>query len=514
MLLGMCVAGVVLGLLGFVVSLARCRASGKAETAGGSPWMPIGTALVITLVFWGWAMKTHPPYSPGQTLGYGFLIGGILGAFALGFRAHFGIGAAAARLNAMSFLALLGASLTLLIFRSYPENALIGFAIGSVMTAIVAAVFGGERTAISVDGVCYALVSSVLSVATVMAVYRYDTVLRREWWSIPICIGMITLLSILVASEIRAGAFAKLSAAAARWLSALISAALALGITAIVAWRAIGDMRIFYAAAVGAVVFGVAAWLLDRGNDDKLVGPEKSAFAAVLVVAFFMVEFKVLAGLGLGIGLISAWSVISMLLPREASTDDETKESGISTALTGLFGFGAAILLLRLFIEQYRYDIGTRELEMHLSLIGAMIGAFLPMLLAACALRGSFGTVKLPRWMTVIQGLAAGLAAALGPIAVYMLWETRALTGMCFGLALGAGMLLALAKIESEFDAKRLLLAVLFSAGALLVACQFGDFLLKLEITKVMKFWTLGIAATALALWVVITGISAARRAQ
>ncbi len=510
MLLGVCIAGVVLGLLGFVVSLARCRAVGKVETAGGSPWMAIGAALLITVVFWGWAMKTRAPYSPGQTLAYGFLIGGILGAFAIGFRAHLGVAAAGARLNAMSFLALLGAFITLLIFRGYPENALIGFAIGSVMTVIVAAVFGGERAAITVDGVCYALVSAVLSVATVMAVYRYDTVLKREFWSLPICCGMIALLASLVASEIRSGAFAKLSAAAARWLSALISAVLTLGITAIVAWRAVGDMRLFHAAAVGAVVFGIAAWLLDRGDDDKLVGPEKSAFAAVLVVAFFMVEFKLMAGMGIGMGLIAAWSVLSLLLPREAS---EGNEAGVSTALTGLFAFGATILLLRLYIEQYRYDIGTRELEMHLSLIGSMIGAFLPMMLAACALRGAFGAVRLPRWMIAMQGLAAGLAAALAPVAVYMMWETRALTGLCFGLALGVGVLLALARSADEFDAKRLLLAVLFAAGALLVACQFGDFLLKLEITKVMKFWTLGITAAALTLWVVVTGI-AARRAQ
>lgn len=513
MLLGVCIAGVVLGLLGFVVSFARSGKPGKDEPAGGPPWSAMMTGLLITLVFWLLSLQTRAPFSSGQTLGYGFLIGGVLGSFATGSRGYMRAAPALSRLLAMSFLALLGASVTLLLFRAYPQHSLQGFAIGCVMTVLVAAAFG-ERLTSSTNGVSFAVVSVVLSAATVLAVYRFDSVTERQWWSLPVFIGMISILSSLVAAEIRTGALNRLTAASARWLSALISAALTIGITAIVAWRAAHDLRVFYAAAVGAVALGVAAWLLDRSDDDRLVGLEKSAIAAGLVVAFYMVEFKVMAGLGVGIGLIAAWSLVSQLLPREVPSDDAVSPAITSAGLVTLFGFGTTLLLLRLFIQQYRSEIGTRELEMHITLIGALVGALLPAVLAACAMRGGYGSVNLPRWVISAQGLAAGLAAALIPFAIYLLWEVRALTGLCFGLALGVGLLLGMTRAIEEIDARKVGLAVLFAAGGLLMACQFGDYLLNLEVTRSMKFWTLGVAAAALALWVVATGVLAARRAQ
>jgi len=95
-------------------------------------------AAVSAVVLFLLTLPSTKPFSPGLTLGWGILIGAVLGLYAL-FEASGSVAGQSGGVRTAGLLsaAALGPAAILLIFRGYPNQALMGCAIGAVLVAAI-----------------------------------------------------------------------------------------------------------------------------------------------------------------------------------------------------------------------------------------------------------------------------------------------------------------------------------------------------------------------------------------
>ena len=441
-----------LGWLGAVVGLAGCIAtfflSGSPPGGNGGVRRTAGLTFILTIVFWAIAMQRGAPFSTGQTLGWGFLIGGLTGTAAILLSSRLGSaeGPRPMAVHSILFLALFGASLTYLIFNGYPQPAMIGFAIGSVMAGILA-YYSIEESADLIQS--WALFGVALSAGVVLAVEHFNQLENRYFWPLPILLGTIILIASFTAVELS-------QIGRLRRASALISAIGAPILVIILCWRLTGlfDWQLLAVAAVGIAIAGLVRWL-----DSQKANP---AVSALLVIAFLVAAFKLWAGLGIALGLLAMWSVVS-----------ENKKS------MQVISLGLAFLLVKLFTEKYSSALRATDLQVHYSLIGAALGIVIPFLLGS--------SLKERRSIAVIALI--GLAMAISPIVLYLVWETKAVFGYLFGLS--AAMILQMLVNEERRSIGLLVI------GAELTTIQFMSSLLLLELARTQRVWILGIVIVA-----------------
>lgn len=434
--MGLARLGVVVGLLGYgvtgMMSKSEVRDFRKLR-------LPAGLTFILTIIFWGVAMRQSPPFSAGQTLGWGFLIGGLCGTAAILLPGRIDPQKPAAVLSAL-FLALLGASLTYLIFHGYPQHAMIGFAIGSVLAGIL-----GYYSLESADLIqSWALFGVALSAGVVLAVEHFNQVTERAWWPLPILIGTTVLVAHFATDGLR-GRLRRGSTIAAPVLVIILSA--------LYAWRVYHDWQLLEVMAVGIIIAGLVRWL-----DASKPNP---AMSALLVIAFVTAAFKLWAGLGIAIGLLGMWSV-------------EQKRS-----LQQVISLGLAFLLLKLFTDQYASELRATDLSVHYALVGAALGIVIPYLLSS--------PLNERRALTIIG--PAGLAMAISPIVLYFVWETKAVFGFLFGLTASLILQMLMSREQRSIG--------LLVIGAQLMAIQFMNSLLALELTRTQRVWALGIVVVA-----------------
>lgn len=337
------------------------------------------------------------------------------------------------------FLALFAASLTYLIFHGYPQTAMIGFAIGAAMAGILA-YYSCESPGLIQS---WALFSVALAAGTVLAVEHFNDFTQRQWWPLPILLAT----SILVSGLASIGLSGRL-----RRISAIVAPVLVIILSALYAWRVYHDWQLLAVVAVGIVIAGLVRWL-----DASKPNP---AMSALLVIAFVTAAFKLWAGLGIAVGLLAMWSVIS-----------ENKKS------MQVIPLGLAFLLLKLFTHQYASALRATDLQVHYSLVGAALGILVPFLL-----------MPKDRRSTAFIALI-GLAMAVSPLLLCVIWETKAVFGYLFGLT--AALIVQMLMNEERRSIGLLVI------GAQLAAIQFINPLLLLELTRVHRVWVLGIVVVA-----------------
>ena len=432
-----------LGWLGAVVGLAGCIAtffmSSSPPGGNGKARSSAGLTFILTIIFWAIAMQRNAPFSTGQTLGWGLLIGGLCGTAAILLSGRLGEQRPLA-LQSVLFLALFGASLTYLIFHGYPQQAMIGFAIGTVLAGIL-----GYYSLESADLIqSWALFGVALAAGVVLAVEHFNQAAERAWWPLPILIGTTVLVAAFAVNALGD----KL-----RRASAIVVPALVIILSALYAWRIYHAWELLEVVAVGIVVAALVRWL-----DAYKPSPGVSA---LLVVAFVTAAFKLWAGLGIAVGLLAMWSF-------------EQKRS-----TQGIISLGLAFLLFKLFTDQYASAVRATDLSIHYALIGAALGIIVPYLLIS-ALNGR-------RSMVLIALI--GFAMAISPIVLYFVWETKAVFGYLFGLT--ASLIVQMLMGEERRSVGLLVV------GAQLMAIQFMSTLLPLELTRVTRVWVLGIVVVA-----------------
>ena len=499
-----------LGWLGVIVGLAGCMAtyamSGgpRVEVADEGvitkrTRMAAGLTMILTIIVWAIAMQTRAPFSPGQRLGYGFALGGILGAAAINLSWMLGLrsmGDASERRKlltslSMAFYALLGASLTYSLFHDYPQPALIGFSIGAAMAAILGHYAQDSESAPGSHMEIWAIVAITIVAGTMLAVEHFDQTVQRNWWALPILMTTSVLVSSFIGAE--------LIGVGKRILGFLIAPVLILGLSAIYSWRLIGDWALLGVAAVGIAIVAIVAWLASKlgQSDDNSGALDVGSVCVLLVVAFIVAAVKLWVGLGIAIGLLAGLSIAILASGAPARV------------LRSVLSLGLVILLFRLFIEVYRSDLGSEGLRVHYTFIGAMLGALLPFMFVSALARLKSRAAGDTR-MILSVGLI-GLISAATPLLLCLIWGMKAALGFLFGLPVAlAFMLLAKLSADREQPIFGAYSIALLAIGAELAAIQFVGPLMGLELTRAIRIAILGGVVVIAAVW---TALSARRAA-
>ena len=515
--------GVGVGAVGCAVTFALASASAKGESASSDDdnkraRLSAGLIAVLTLVFWAISMRAKPPFSPGQTLGYGFLIGGAAG-FAACWLAHVApamvvAGSLRARYlltHCAAFLGLFGVALTYSIFQGNPSDALMGFAIGAAMAAIIRYYLVGIRT----DGddltiLTWAVFSITLAATIVLAVSHFDKSTVRLWWPLPILIATTACIAAFIGTEIGSARRLDTRPGPSAVLSAFVASILVIALSVIYAWRLVQSWPLLEVVVIGIATVAVAAWLIASlvQRRSPAWGLDAASACVLLIVAFTVVAFKLWSGLGIGIGLIAAWAVAAPMIAFRGEDADEPLPRGVSTVLT----FGLSILLYRLFIEYYRSHLGSADVRIHYAFIGALVGVILPFLLVSSIYRLR-DCAKARGDLCALAGAASlGLFTAASPLVLFLIWGMKAVLGFVFGLtASGAFLLLAQlfhqgAPPENRGPSLAERSPALLVIGAQLVAIQFINPLMEVGITRATQICTLAIAAVLALAWFVVIG--------
>jgi len=411
-------AGTALG-----IGLGRPEEAGERDTRGD--WLVALVTVVGTFVLFLVTRMSEPPFAIGERLGYGLLIGGVFGAAAGIWAARtsgptpWRSGIAAVGLPS---LALLGVGLVLLLFGTYParlgvypQPALAGFMIGALGAAVL------FRLALpAARGMDVWAVSAVALGATVLlAVYRYDSTADRFWWRAPLMVLAAAIVAQIASAGVprRGRGFA---------LPTLAASVITLGLTAIFAWRLFPDWSLLWVAAAGVVTFAFVAWLAGAAK----ASGRAAAAAALLVVALSALGFRMLAGFGIGIGMLAAWSILLPTLAslrREESIGEEEPEAA-HVLIYAMF-IGVGLLLLRLFLENYASELRGVDLRAHYTFVALVLGTVFPFVLM------SFFGIPSQRgrgWRTAGAG-AAGLFAAAAPLVILAIWGFKAALGFFAG---------------------------------------------------------------------------------
>lgn len=508
--------GVGVGFAGWVATWlmamrsARAAAPDEGERAE-RPWSAGLMVVAITLVFWAISMQQSQPFSPGQRLGLGFLIGGLLGGIALLTIIPTTGSARAGRLAAhsMAFCALFGVSLVYLIFRSYPQPSLLGFAIAAAMTGIVAYYYLPISLPSGSHAEIYSILGITLAAAVALAVEHFDSVSLRASWPLPILIATTAIVTSYIGSEVGMLRSLRERRGASYIVSIAISSGLLVALSTIYAWRIAGDWHLLEVIAAGVGGAVVVAWLsaslVNGTSSGKL---QASAMLALIIVALAVVAFKLWAGLGIAVGLLAAYSVA---LP--AFADVRLDSDSLSRGMRFALSFGLTIVLYRLFDELYRVDLRTTDLRIHYTFIGALIGAILPFLFVApldeirerASCSGACALAK----VAII-----GLIAASAPIALLVIWGLKAVLGLVFGVTAAAAFagLVQLPSTERE-NVIGAYSPILLIIGAQLMAITFTGPINEIELTRTVRIGVLAAAGLIGIIWLVISAVSA-RRAQ
>ncbi len=505
--------GLGIGLAGCIVTYLMLATAGPcaASDAGKrrSRWVA-GVTLLTALIFWAISMQQRTPFSTGQTLGLGFLIGGISGSIAilLGQRLAFPHNDSA-RLNRLAvhsimFFALFDVSLVYLIFHGNPHWALIGFSIGAVMAAILSRAASDDAALGAIHIEMWAVFGISIAVGIVLAAQHFDQSALRIWWSLPILLAVTVMLASFVCAELRLS----------RFLSTLISVFLTIGLSAIYSWRIVEDWSLLGVVAAGIAAAAIISWVtrsLNRAGD-RSYGLEAASASALLVVAFIVAAFKLWAGLGIDIGLIAAWSIALQLFDTAdpSSADASDGMAPVSYALHGALSLGLMILLFKVFGDLYRPELGNTDLRIHYTFIGALLGIILPLIFASAITRQRQSSTD----MRVLAGIALiGLVSAVAPILLYLVWGIKVVLGLVFGVTASAAFLYILRlSRECEGGLLRNCSVGLLVIGMQLSAIEFVRPLVDLDLTRYTRIWILSGAVLIVALWFVVAGILAARR--
>jgi hypothetical protein len=476
----------------------------EAEGEAASPWPVAISTAAITIIFWAVAMQTRPPFSLGQSMAWGFLIGGLTGAAAAIIGAHLRGGTLRSRQMAalcMFFLGLFAASLVYVLFRGCPEWAMLGLGAGALMTGILGLALGAGSRASMLTGV-FAVFALVTTTAVIFAVNHFDQPGQRIWWPVPILMAATVGLAVFVGIVISTLSRSEDKPGRSCALCALMASAIVVGLSAIYAPKIVGQWQLLWVVAAGIGVTAIAAWiamLADRADDDAAL-TQAGAVAAVVAVVLVVIAFKLWAGLGIAIGLLAALAVAVPLL---GLVGERTPAS--SNAVRGLVMFVASALLFRLFIEYYRSDLATTDLRIHYTFIGAILGALMPRVLSSCRHRASCGP-----WCSAAGIAFVGLVAAASPLVLLLLWGIKAAMGFVFGLTAA----LAIRYADSLKDMGLMRTEALLALAAQFTAVAFVSPLLDMELTRVHRVIVLAAALVVAIAWLLISGGLSRRRAH
>jgi len=417
------------------------------------PFLGVAAGVIVLVALL--TLPVAPPFSAGQTLGPGILLGGI--AALLGMLVLPTIGADGSR--STSYLAwsvrlgapVVGVALLLIFYPSRIFDALSGFTLGAVGVALIAG--GGLTLATRVESdddmarhqlaagaELTAMFATCLAVATYLATYHQSPTGVREWQALPALLGATAALLVAIRSLVTAPA-------GRDCLFDLLVIPIPL---LVVGWLAAhqlhGSPELFRVLAIGLGVFGVVAWL-ERASVDREIEPRRSRpdlglITALAVLGGAVVAFRELSGYGLAVLALAGTS----LLPVALAGGRDTAAGRLSINATHV-----AILLViyRVFTERNDYSRGFQP-DFLYYYVALVLGALLPALLAGLAeetMSAGAAGADAPSARSAFSALArvllVGAVSLASPLALWLLVGDRPAAAMLVGLTVGAVMLAA-----------------------------------------------------------------------
>jgi len=415
--------GLGVGLLGALLSLLIPVLVGHPGSAAGrAPRCPpaIVVALAAVVGLFLISLRAAPPFSPGQRLGWGLLMGGLAGVVA-------GLGCARLRRPAQVgyypypsglalSMALAAVSLALLCFPGDPADALLGAGLGFLGVAMVFHAMQVTEAEVALALEAGGALAATLAAGCAVAVHQFDSRAGRGWWACLLALAALWLLGRLLAyigaEQPSAARYPALLAV----FAALAASTLTLVLGGLLGVRVEPPEQLYALLAVGIVTGGLVAWLAASAGAE---GPAPGrlgipALGVLLVVFLAVVTFKLLGGLGVAVALVAAWAVAGAVLglPGGASR----------TPVLALM-LGVAFLLVRLLLARTHSGLEHVGITPHYALVGIVLGVTLPF--AACSFRLNQG---------VGRAILVALVVLLSPPLLLMLWGPPAALGLVLGL--------------------------------------------------------------------------------
>ncbi len=436
-----------LGLIALAYPLAQTV---RTPVADGPRSRVFFLATVVILVLGALlTLPGQPPWSAGQTLGPGFLMGGgavLLSALAARAMPAVENHAAGDRWRWMMSAERIAApvvavGVVLVLYPRHVMDPLAGLALGAVTAGVI---LGGglgmlssgteqpaaARTERSHAADLTATTAVALAAATYLAAFHLAPNAERSWQPLPGLLAGVLALA-FTARGLLGGARVPSN------LLTLLVVAVPVAITAaIVAFRLDGTRGFFVSAVVGLGVFALIAWL-DRAPANpsaaspgaaELIPFEVGLLAGLLVLGGSIVAFRELHGFGIGVMTLAG---LAFLNHRN------------SPLVRGGIAVGVLLTLFRVYLEHR--GLGERwEPDFHYYLVALLAGASLPLFLSGSVARWVPGTPgKGDATWALVAALLSGGAAALLPLILWLGVGDRPQTALAVGLVLSPALLLA-----------------------------------------------------------------------
>lgn len=543
--------GVLGSLYGFAVVAGAWRSAQPSEEPAGKGaeadrlpalWFLVAAAVLV-LVSFLCTIPGRPPFAAGMRLGIGLLIGGAFGVAAGAVAPAIGaafrqqserawIVAASAYLGLGSW-ALLGANLTLLLFRGYPNDALIGFGLGCCVAGLVLRIGGDVLNAERWRPLeAFVLTAVTLVAAVYIGVHHFALTEERIWWALPLLIASIGIAAAVVAmrfADVVAGRRRGLAMA----IALLLAAALLAGLAYALSLKVFPPQTTFWVVMCGLGAVLAIVWLLAAVRPSASDSPrtlvagsvQVACMCAVLIVLAVVVCFRLLAGYGIGLALVAAWAVgLVAVAPwvGEKKQGDPSEEpgAGVSVGLTPCLTVGLLVLLLRLFLER-NPEAPRLELGIHYVFVGFVLGVLLPLLFAAFNLRTQERAARLLQHASpgaatrsvLLRTLCVAFFCAAVPLLVLFMWDFKAVLGLLAGLVAAQAILTVLYLWQGAMlspqarDSGALILPGLgiVSVTVSLVAIQFSHLMAPLVVAeRIYKLYAVGAILLLAAVWLLV----------
>lgn len=425
----------LIAILALIISAWRLRALPDKASAPVSPlalWL--APALAIILGFLA-TIPSAPPFAPGMRLGIGYLVGGAAGlamlCLALMAQAKRIADRPAAGLYLMASglgLVLLGVTPLYAFLYGYPNDALIGFALGAVLVNVLTRVLGGPERALDWFG----LVAVVVAASQFLGVQHFEAAARLNR-DCGLLVASAGLVGLLVAAELSGQKWLDrdrpiiplVSSGIAFILSLLLLHLIPFTMPSLRGSLTVADLTIVTGAISGVLLLWFLYSTTHTGN-----GAARALGASLLALLLLTLGYKLLAGYGISLALLTILSLAGCVLGLTYAADGDAA-APLHLAARGLLAIlqlAAGVLVFRLFLSHLapRY---TLDLEQQFVLIGLLVGLGAALLLAG--LRAQRPALTVP---ATALTLFAALLALLIPSLIYMVWGDKAIAGLLLGL--------------------------------------------------------------------------------
>ncbi len=427
----------LLALCGLIVSLTTPASNRLANMKS----LHIGKTLIycfaLTVVMVLCTLPCAPPFSQGMHIGWGFLIGGILGIIAI-FEAtgsFDGIGWVRRIVSTVS-LAILGTAPVIFIFRGDPTDLLVGIAIGAVLIAIIGIIsinLADSKLTDNIGGVnlltLFIISISIAAIGSRLAIIfpftGNATIIHAPYWLIPqiVLSCMILVVSLLVRTDCD-------NFKIKDFMLVSISSVALISLSLFVISKYLLKEVNYLPAVVGGVAFILIGIILHIYKDIAKIPLSLLIISGIFIISVSTISLRYMGGLGQMMAAATALSVITC--PAIAY-----RKNRLFTEIS--FTFVALLLFMGLekYLQYQAHGKMLLDFQVQFNQIAIIIGAGV-VWIAIKVINGLLIDINMKRWKLWIQMAMIFLAVILLPPIAYSLWNISGLWAIITGMLLAA----------------------------------------------------------------------------